>query len=122
LVAVLAVVGCADTQSTFDRVFPTYRGQPVEMVFARWGQPQHSLTGNLGPVYIWTGDFTYSSTQTSSTTGYIGSTPIAVTTRSPERTTIQCRLEAHADRQNRLIGMRWDGSNGACEAWMQKLG
>lgn len=116
----LVLAGCADAKNDFDSLLPNYRGRPVEAVFARWGQPQQVLSGNLGPVYVWTGSMQYQPIAPQTTTGYIGTTPFVVNAPAPAET-LSCRVEAHADRQNRLSGFRWDGNNGACQEWAAKL-
>jgi hypothetical protein len=116
----LAVAGCQSTSKSFDAVFPSYEGKPIEMVLSRWGPPQERLEFYDGTVFYWSGSATYQPVSPQTTTGYIGRTPFVLNAPAPPMT-LSCRVEVHTDRNNLLIGMWWKGNEGACQDWMNRL-
>lgn len=122
LMAMLALAGCVNSQRTAEQMFPLYEGKSIETLIARWGAPRSVLSGSLGgPVYIWDGKSTMTTTTPVTSTGYVGTTPISITTPTTETISGTCRIEAHTDSQKRILGIRGNGPSGACTEWFNKL-
>jgi hypothetical protein len=122
LVAALALVGCAKAQTISDQVFPLYEGKPIESLIVRWGVPRSIISGSLGgPIYVWDGDLTTTTTTPVTSAGYVGAVPFAITIPTTETISGSCRLEAHTDKDRRILGITSNGAGGACRAWLGKL-
>jgi hypothetical protein len=93
LLAAFALTACATNQSEADKVVPLYLDKPIIDVVQKWGVPKRIAKGEGGKVYIWED-------------------------QPPAR---NCRVEAHVNDRQNVIGLFARGGNEACVVWWQAL-
>jgi len=93
LILLLLLAGCATAQSTSDDVVPRYQGKSIDLVTQRWGTPTRTVKGDGGTIYL----------------------------RENVPPARGCRVEAHADARNNIIGIRGVGDDQSCAAWLRML-
>lgn len=94
LIALLAMVGgCTTQQSETDKVAPLYLDKPITNVVQKWGVPKRIANGDGGKVYIWED-------------------------QPPAR---NCRVEAHVNDRQNVIGLFTRGDDQACMVWLRGL-
>lgn len=121
LLAVLLLFGCTDPQKTVEQVMPRYQGQPIETVMLRWGPPEQAIKTAGGTIYTWAGRESATFSGTATSTGYVGTTPVIVTSPTSETVSGLCRLEVHADTEGRILAIRYRGAGGPCQIWLERL-
>lgn len=119
----VAMAGCTDSnpQQTFNQIFPNYRGKPIDALRLRWGPPEQSIKAPGGTIYTWAGTEQVTSSGVTTSTGIIGNKTVTVTTPTRETDSVFCRIEAHADDNDRLLGIKFRGNDEACSIWLDRL-
>ncbi len=127
--AAIALTGCSDPFYKFAKVFPDLRGQSIDALYARWGVPSQIVEPSSarwtdqfdGQVYVWNTSerLTYNTATTA--TGFIGTTPVTITTNTPESTTLHCSIRVKVSEQKRIVDIAVSGANGACQLFADRL-
>jgi len=131
----LLLTGCSDPFHKFAEVFPNLRGQPIGVLYERWGSPERvvppeiarsvdAATGRTvseGPVYVWNVSSSYVFTNTSTSTGMIGTTPVSITTSTPSPETYYCNVRVNTDKDRRIFDIAVSGARGACAKLADRL-
>lgn len=124
LMAVLLVAGCTSF-GVFDEKLPGYVGKPIDALVERIGYPNREQTIMGRKAYIWNTSEQYSSIvpTISTTTGYVGSTPISTQTTafSSSTDTLSCSIRVFVDSTNRITRYEYNGNNGTCFRYASKL-
>jgi hypothetical protein len=121
LVLALLLAGCVDAQQSERRQLGRYEGRDISELILQWGPPESVIPRPEGPVYTFAGSAIGYASTSSTTSGIFGNRPILATTSGNVPVTQQCRINAYTDGQNRIIGFRYTGSNGACADMYDRL-
>jgi hypothetical protein len=120
----LLLAGCDQpTQSRMDAAFPTYRGEPIERLFARWGRPDDMIVvpENQDRVYIWNVKTSRTFSGTTTTMGTIGATPITMQVPTTETLTAACTIKIATNPQGRIMAMSAKGASAACNDFVSRM-
>jgi hypothetical protein len=93
LLLAMLLGGCASSQNIATEVAPRYQDKDANLLFMRWGAPTKTLEVDGGNIYFWQD-------------------------APPAR---ECRVEAHANEDNKILGVRFVGSEPHCAVWMKML-
>lgn len=115
------LTGCIDAHGDIERAFAKYDGRPIDDIIAIWGPPIRQGTSNGDAVYMFSGTARSSVGSTSTTTGFIGNTPVTAITETSTPTTISCRVLVFTDESRRVVHFRTEGAAGACSAMYRRL-
>lgn len=125
LVAMLALIGCTSF-SVFDKELPKLVGQPIDVAVQKLGFPNSEQTIMGQKVYTWSTRQTGTSVvpTTSFTTAYVGNTPVSATTTSytTQDYSMSCVLRLIVDDKGIIRRYSYDGNNGACFTYSDRLG
>lgn len=130
LLAMLLLAGCTSPSQKFATEFPKLKGQPIAALYDRWGRPERVVEPEVaklmnesdgGPVYVWNSSKGYAYTSSSTSTGFVGATPVSITTTTPESSTVYCTVRVRTDEQRRISNIELSGSRGACERFSDRL-
>lgn len=121
LVALLLMAACEMSWDTLKRDMPSYAGQPIERVVARIGMPRGEQTVMGRKAYIWQNGFTSTDVIPTTTTGYVGTTPVQMTTYNTQSTQLACTFRVFVNSENRVSGWDVTGNNGACQTYADRL-
>lgn len=121
IIVLLALAGCADSQSSQDQAFARFKGKPVSEVVLRWGNPESTVERPQGTIYTFYSQSQRMATTSSATNGFIGSTPITAISTSAAPITGDCRVNVFTDHQQLVVGMRSNGMNGPCVEMLERL-
>jgi hypothetical protein len=122
LVAVLVVAGCVDAQVSERQMFERYNGRPISDLVLQWGRPESAIERPQGTIFTFTSSMQYVSTTPITTIGTVGTTPIVLNAADvPTTDTLSCRVNVYTDHQQRIVGLRHRGTNGACAQMYDRL-
>lgn len=120
----LLVAGCTSF-SVLDEELPKYKGKPIDSLVAKLGFPNAEQTIMGRKVYVWSTSMSYVSVNptTSTTTGYVGGRPITATSTSYtySDSNLSCTLRAIVDAQGLIERYAYEGNNGACYTYSDRL-
>ena len=135
LVAILLLAGCATPKEKFETAWPKLQGQPVSVLYDRWGPPERvvdaetsravdsaiGVQNTLGPTYVWNVSSSYVFTNTSTSTGYVGTTPVSITTSTPSPETYYCNVRVRTTEERKISRIQMTGANGPCQRMADRL-
>ncbi|WP_428659512.1 hypothetical protein [Reyranella sp.] len=121
LVAVLALGGCIDAQVSERRIYERYNGRPISDLILQWGRPETEIERPQGTIFTFANSMQYTSTTPVTTTATIGAASVIATSSVPTTDTLLCRVNVYTDRQQRIVGLRHQGANGACAQMYDRL-
>ena len=124
VLVLLVLAGCATFGGMEDNLNGLV-GRPEREAFKALGYPNSKQNFGNETVYVWgrSSSGTYYVPQTTSTTGYVGSTPVYGTTtyNQPVAYNYNCTIRVIVDQQNYIKTWEYDGNLGGCAAYMQRL-
>ena len=113
----VALSGCMSFD-VFDAEFPKYYGRHIDTLVAKLGYPNAEQTVMNRKFYIWTTSeqFLMTTPTISSSSGYVGTTPISVTGTSFQTNVLglSCTIRARVDDAEIIQGINYGGANGTC--------
>ena len=122
--ATLSLVGCT-TFSTMETGLQALVGQPFDAAVARLGYPSGQMQVGGDTVYGWGRSFMMNMPQyqTSTTTGYVGSTPYSGTTGTWGSVAMQyqCDIKIAVGPDNVIKSYQYVGNIGGCGAYASAL-
>lgn len=122
-----ALQGCAF--NTLNKGLPMLINEPIESAVNVLGLPNQQMNFGSDVVYIW--DNRYNATipifshTTSTTTGYVGTTPITTTTTTPHTNYVpveyQCQIKLQVNPSGTIVRWEYFGNEGGCERYANGL-
>lgn len=124
LACALTLSGCMSF-SVLDAEMPKYQGRHIDTLVSKLGLPNAEQQIMGRKVYIWTTSMQHVSIDPviSTTTGYIGTRPISMTSTSYQASSSQlsCTIRVFVDNMNVINGSDYNGNNGACFTYSKRL-
>ena len=135
LVAVLLLAGCATPKEKFEAAWPKLVGQPIGVLYDRWGPPERvvdtetarrvdtalGVENTWGPLYVWNVSSSFVFTNTTTSTGMIGTTPVSITTSTPDPQTYYCNVRVRTTEERKISRIQMTGANGPCQRMADRL-
>ena len=119
LMMAVALAGCA-LEAVRDRM-AGYRGQPVSALIDKLGIPTEERVIAGRKVYIWSTsrNMVLPITNTSTTSGYVGTTPYYGTTTTPSYMPINanCSIQLTTDSRGVITRYQWEGNQPGCRLY-----
>lgn len=129
LVALCAglLAGCA--AGNLNKGLPYLVGKPLDHAIELFGLPDSTLEVGENTVYVWGTSSNFSlpvtSTNSSFTTGSVGSTPVYGTTTSTSTSYVpvsyNCTIKLSVDSSNLITYWSWEGNEGGCSRYGSKV-
>lgn len=121
LVFASAVLFGCTSFGVLDAELPKYNGKQLDQLVAKLGYPtsQQTLMGRT--VYVWSTNEQFTSFQPTTTTGYVGTTPVMMTGNQATVSNLSCTIRVFTDSNNIIQGYDYNGNNGTCFTYSNRL-
>lgn len=125
----LALAGCAAPVDKIVAAWPNLKGKPIGTLYDRWGPPERTVPPEIaiaihkhnGWVYVWSSRYSTTYMNSTTSTGTVGTTPISVTTTTPEAVTCYCTITVKTDDYRRIADMGMSGARTPCNMFADRL-
>ena len=125
--AVCALQGCA--LNTLNKGLPLLMGESLETAVQVFGLPNQKYEYGSETVWVWNNSFggviPIYSPSTSTTTGYVGTTPISATTTTGSTSYMpvqyQCEIKLKTDASGTINHWQYYGNEGGCSTYAGPL-
>lgn len=127
VVGVCAIQGCAF--NVLNKGLPMLVNEPIESAVNVLGLPNQQMSFGSDIVYIWDNRYNVTipvySPSTSTTTGYVGTTPVTATTTTSQTNYVpvqyQCQIKLQVDSFGIIKRWEYFGNEGGCQYYASGL-
>jgi hypothetical protein len=117
----LALTGACTSFGDLDENLPKYVGKPVDLIVQRIGLPHGEVNVMNTKSYVWNSQAQGTFVIPTTTTGYVGTRPVQLTTYTPQTHHWACTLRIIVDAANIVTNWSYEGNNQACYTFSERL-